>query len=58
MEIFIAVAIIIAANFFAVYIALVAAMKSYAKTLTAIIEECEKSDDDKMFLDAWKKASR
>lgn len=58
MEIIIATLIIIAANFLTTLLAFIVAMKSYAKTLTAIIEECEKSDKDRLFWEAWRKANR
>ena len=58
MEIVVAVIIIIAVNFSVTLFALTIAIKSYAKTLTAIIEECEKADRDKVFWEAWKKANR
>ena len=58
MEIVIAVIIIIAVNFLTTLLAFIVAMKSYAKTLTAIIEECEKSDKDRLFWEAWRRVNR
>lgn len=58
MEIIIATLIIIAVNFSVTLFALMIAIKSYVKTLTALIEECEKVDRDKVFWEAWRKANR
>lgn len=48
----IAAIIIIAVNFLTTLLALTIAIKSYAKTLTAIVDECEKADRDKVFWEA------